>query len=68
MDQQEARQQAHPNAYQLELSIATLELTEGPKDPTKQHKLKQQMGFRYRQVIGEAIFAMTVVLTLPLQS
>jgi hypothetical protein len=40
--------------------LATLELTEGPDDPAEQHALEKQMGFNYRQVIGEAIFAMTL--------
>jgi hypothetical protein len=40
--------------------LATLELTEGPEDPAEQRELEQQMGFNYRQVIGEAIFAMTL--------
>jgi hypothetical protein len=40
--------------------LAELELTEGPSDPADQRALEQQMGFNYRQVIGEAIFAMTL--------
>lgn len=40
--------------------LATLELTEGPDDPIEQRELEKQMGFNYRQVIGEAIFAMTL--------
>ena len=39
---------------------ATLELTDGPDDPHEQSALEQQMGFNYRQVIGEAIFTMTL--------
>jgi Reverse transcriptase (RNA-dependent DNA polymerase) len=40
--------------------LAELELTEGPEDPAEQRRLEEQMGFNYRQVIGEAIFAMTL--------
>jgi hypothetical protein len=40
--------------------LAELELTEGPEDLTEQQALERQMGFNYRQVIGEAIFAMTL--------
>jgi hypothetical protein len=40
--------------------LATLELTKGPEDPAEQRALEKQMGFNYRQVIGEAIFAMTL--------
>jgi hypothetical protein len=40
--------------------LATLELTEGPDDPDEQGALQQQMGFNYGQVIGEAIFDMTL--------
>lgn len=40
--------------------LATLELTEGPIDLKEQKALEHLMGFKYRQVIGEAIFAMTL--------
>lgn len=40
--------------------LATLELTEGPDDPKTQKALEHQMGFNYRQLIGELIFAMTL--------
>jgi hypothetical protein len=40
--------------------LATLELTNGPKDPAEQRALEKQMGLNYQQVIGEAIFAMTL--------
>jgi Reverse transcriptase (RNA-dependent DNA polymerase) len=40
--------------------LATLELTDGPSELKEQQALEKQMGFKYRQVIGEAIFAMTV--------
>ena len=38
--------------------LAELELSYGPEDPKEQQELEKQMGFNYRQVIGEAIFAM----------
>jgi hypothetical protein len=41
------------SAYQNEL-----ETTEGPEDPAEQQRLRDEMGFNYRQVIGEIIFAM----------
>jgi hypothetical protein len=40
--------------------LATLELTNGLEDPAEQRALEKQMGFNYQQVIGEAIFAMTL--------
>jgi hypothetical protein len=40
--------------------LAELELSVGPDDPKAQRELEEQMGFNYRQVIGEAIFAMTL--------
>jgi hypothetical protein len=40
--------------------LATLVLTEGPTKIKEQQALEQQMGFRYGQVIGKAIFAMTL--------
>ena len=40
--------------------MATLELTEGPTDEQEKQALEQEMGFSYGQVIGEAIFAMTI--------
>jgi hypothetical protein len=40
--------------------MAALELTEGPTDEKEKQALEQEMGFSYRQVIGEAIFAMTI--------
>ena len=40
--------------------MAELELTHGPEDPIEQRRLEREMGFSYRQVIGEAIFAMTL--------
>jgi hypothetical protein len=41
-------------------SLATLELTKGPEDPAEQRALEKQMGFNYRQEVGEAIFAMSL--------
>ena len=43
------------SAYQ-----AQLQLKQGPDDPIKQKNLETQMGFNYRQAIGELIFAMTI--------
>ena len=40
--------------------MATLELAEGPTDEKEKQALEQNMGFSYRQAIGEAIFAMTI--------
>ena len=40
--------------------MAALELTEGPTDEHEKKTLEKEMGFSYRQVIGEAIFAMTI--------
>jgi hypothetical protein len=40
--------------------MATLELTEGPIEEHDKKTLEKEMGFSYRQVIGEAIFAMTI--------
>jgi hypothetical protein len=40
--------------------LASLELTDGTDDIKEQQELEKQMGFKYRQVIGEAIFAMTL--------
>jgi hypothetical protein len=40
--------------------MAALELTEGPTDDKLKKALEQEMVFSYRQVIGEAIFAMTI--------
>jgi hypothetical protein len=40
--------------------MATLELTEGPTNEKEKQALKKEMGFSYRQAIGEAIFAMTI--------
>jgi hypothetical protein len=40
--------------------MATLELTEGPVEEHEKKALEKEMGFSYRQVIGEAIFAMTI--------
>jgi hypothetical protein len=40
--------------------MAALELTEGPTDEHEKKALEKEMGFSYRQVIGEAIFAMTI--------
>jgi hypothetical protein len=40
--------------------MAELELTHGPTDLRTQKALEREMGFKYRQVIGEAIFAMTL--------
>ena len=37
-----------------------LELSTGPTDPHEQKALEKAMGFNYRQVIGECIFAMTL--------
>ena len=39
---------------------AQLETTTGPSDPQQRVELEKQMGFSYRQAIGEAIFAMTI--------
>jgi len=36
-----------------------LETTEGPVRPEDKYDLQKQMGFNYRQLIGELIFAMT---------
>jgi hypothetical protein len=41
-------------------SLRKLELSTGPEDPSEAHALEQEMGFSYRQAIGELIFAMTV--------
>jgi hypothetical protein len=40
--------------------LATLELTDRPTDLKEHTELEKQMGFKYCQVIGEAIFAMTL--------
>ena len=40
--------------------MAELENTTGPTDPTQQNALENEMGFSYRQVIGEAVLAMTL--------
>jgi hypothetical protein len=40
--------------------MAKLELSEGPTDEKAKTILETEMGFSYRQVIGEAIFAMTI--------
>ena len=40
--------------------MAELENTNGPTDLTQQQALEKEMGFSYRQVIGEAVFAMTL--------
>jgi Reverse transcriptase (RNA-dependent DNA polymerase) len=40
--------------------LSDLETNEGPEDVRAQQDLERQMGFNYRQVIGEAIFAMTL--------
>jgi hypothetical protein len=39
---------------------ANLELSCGPDDIKEQQELERQMGFSYRQAIGELIFAMTI--------
>ena len=39
---------------------ANLELSYGPKEAKEQQELETQMGFSYRQAIGELIFAMTI--------
>jgi hypothetical protein len=39
---------------------ANLELSYGPDDIKEQRELETQMGFSYRQAIGELIFAMTI--------
>jgi hypothetical protein len=39
---------------------AGLELSYGPDDVKEERELKIQMGFSYRQAIGEHIFAMTI--------
>jgi hypothetical protein len=41
-------------------SLRKLELTKGPQDPTETQQLETEMGFSYRQAIGELIFTMTV--------
>jgi len=41
-------------------SLRKLELSKGPDDPSEAQALEQEMGFSYRQAIGELIFAMTV--------
>jgi hypothetical protein len=43
--------------------LAELELTDSPDDPDKLRNLEKEIGFNYRQVIGEAIFAMTLFRT-----
>ena len=43
------------SAYQTQL-----QLEDGPTDPKEQRELEQQMGFNYRQAIGELIFALTI--------
>ena len=40
--------------------IAALEETEGPGNEEDQQELQKTMGFNYRQVMGEIIFAMVV--------
>jgi hypothetical protein len=45
--------------------LAELELTDCPNDPDEICELEKEMGFNYRQVIGEAIFAMTLCPYLP---
>ena len=40
--------------------MAALETTEGPTDEHARKALETEMGFSYRQAIGEAIFAMTI--------
>ena len=37
-----------------------IQLTEGPTDPYQAKQLQQQMGFNYRQAIGELIYALTI--------
>jgi hypothetical protein len=39
---------------------ANLKLSYGPEDVKEQQELETQMGFSYRQAIGELIFAMTI--------
>jgi hypothetical protein len=41
-------------------SLRKLELSKGPEDPAEAQALETEMGFSYRQAIGELIFAMTV--------
>jgi hypothetical protein len=41
-------------------SLRKLELSKGPDDPSEAQDLQQEMGFSYRQAIGQLIFAMTV--------
>jgi hypothetical protein len=41
-------------------SLRKLELSKGPEDPSKAQAPEQEMGFSYRQAIGELIFTMTV--------
>jgi hypothetical protein len=41
-------------------SLRKLELSKGPDDPADAQALETEMGFSYRQAIGELIFAMTV--------
>jgi hypothetical protein len=41
-------------------SLRKLELSKGPEDPREAQELEKEMGFSYRQAIGELIFAMTV--------
>jgi hypothetical protein len=41
-------------------SLRKLELSKGPEDPVEAQALETEMGFSYRQAIGELIFAMTV--------
>ena len=40
--------------------LTTLQQSRGPDDSHEQRELETQMGFNYRQVIGELIFAMTL--------
>lgn len=39
---------------------AELETSQGPQTPKERQELEKQMGFSYRQAIGELIFAMTI--------
>jgi hypothetical protein len=41
-------------------SLRKLKLSKGPDDPADAHQLEADMGFSYRQAIGELIFTMTV--------
>jgi hypothetical protein len=41
-------------------SLRKLELSKGPENPVEAQALETEMGFSYRQAIGELIFAMTV--------